>query len=113
MRQRQSDQRNAAAQHQAGIEIETERQRNPGETERLDQPQHELAPIVHDDKVVQIEEIETSETEEGRQAGFPQAISIDQFELGVVNSDAQVNGADDRTEDQDCLGEEQQNRPSI
>jgi hypothetical protein len=50
--QRQSDQRNAAAQHQTGIEIEAQRESNPRETECLDQPQDQLASIVHDHEIV-------------------------------------------------------------
>jgi len=68
---------------------------------------------VHDEKVVKIEEIESSETEETRERGFPIAILFDQLERCAVDTDAQVDGSNDRAVDQSCLREDQQEGSSV
>src|SRR5437016_10445242 len=46
--------------------------RSPGETERLQQTQHQLAAIKHDQKVIEVEEIKRGQTEDSRQSDFVQ-----------------------------------------
>ena len=69
-RERQCDQRDAATEHQGRERVKRERERDPRETERLDQTEHQLAPVVHHQKVVKIEKIESGETEETSNRGF-------------------------------------------
>ena len=112
-RERQRNQCNAATEHQRRKCIERKCQRDPREPECLDQPQHQLAPIMNYEKVVQIEKIERRQAEEGGHCGFLLGVLVDQLEVSVVRPEAQVDRADDCAVDERRLGDNQQDRSSV
>src|SRR5688572_20728325 len=107
-----SDDRNAAAQHQAGIKVEAQSERHPCKTERLDQPQHQFATIVHDYEVVQIEQVKTGETEGRGQGRLQEPVLNRQFEPCVLRADTQGHSADDGEVDPRRITEHEYHRPS-
>src|SRR5215213_1990880 len=106
-REWQRDQRDAATEPQARKRVERERERDPRQTQRLDQSQHKLAPVVHREKVVQVEKVESGETEETCNGCFPVTILFNELKLRAFHADAQVYGGNDRAVDEYRLGNDQ------
>jgi hypothetical protein len=63
---------------------------------------------VHHEKVVQIEEVKSGETEETRNRGFPVSILRPELKGSVLHADAQVHGTNDCSVDETRLGDNQQ-----
>ncbi len=80
-------------------EVHRYRQRDPREPERLHEPQHQLAPVVHDDEVVEVVEVEGGEAEERDERGLEEAVLLVQLEVGVRPAQAQVGRRHHREED--------------
>jgi hypothetical protein len=68
---------------------------------------------VHHEKVVQVEQVKSGETEETGHARFPVTILFNELKLRACHADAQVHRADDRAVDEYRLGDDQQDRSSV
>jgi len=79
----------------------------------LDQAKYELATIVHHEKVVQVEQVESRETEERCDCSLHVSVLGDQFVRRIHDADAQIDRTDDRAVDQSSLGENQQDRSPV
>src|SRR4030081_3481862 len=96
-----------------GKDVERNRQSDPGETERLDQTQYQLTPVMHYQEVVQIVKVEGSKAERGRQSGFHETVPRPQLNVSIFRSQPQVDSDYYRAENHSRFGEQQHYRTGV